>query len=159
MPSDPYLEQRILSADPIELIQILYEHALKSVEEARGALAAGDIPARSKAISRAIGILGELQGSLDKKSGGAISQNLEALYGYMRTRLTVANLKQEEGPLAEVQSLIETLAGAWKGVQPVAIAEPVHPAPAPVREAFAEGNTAHFLSEANSSCADHGWTA
>jgi flagellar secretion chaperone FliS len=76
---ESYLENRILSAEPLELIQILYEHAIKFVREARGALAAGDIVGRSKAIVRTIGILGELEGSLDRTAGGSISTNLAAL--------------------------------------------------------------------------------
>ena len=158
MPNDRYLEQRVLSADPIELIQILYEHAIDLVREARTALAAGDIVARSKAISRTIGVLGELSGSLDREAGGAISENLAALYQYMRTRLTVANLKQEDGPLAEVESLLDTLGGAWKAIRPIPVEEP---AAAPTMQPIggpAVAGDAHFLPEPNSAY-DHSWTA
>lgn len=156
---EAYLENRILTADPVELIQILYEHAIKFVQEARGALAAGDIVGRSKAISRTIGILGELEGSLDKEAGGSIGQNLAALYRYMRTRLTVANLKQEDGPLAEVETLMQTLGGAWKtigrGPANVQASDPMIPAePSPL-----ETGDGRFMPEINSSYADHSWTA
>jgi len=36
-----YLETRILSADPVELVSILYEYATISVQDARQSLAAG----------------------------------------------------------------------------------------------------------------------
>ncbi|MGC9949769.1 MAG: flagellar export chaperone FliS [Bryobacteraceae bacterium] len=157
--AEPYLENRILSAEPIELIQILYEHAIKFVREARGALAAGDIVGRSRAIIRTIGIVGELEGSLDRAAGGSIGDNLAALYRYMRTRLTVANLKQEDGPLAEVESLLETLSAAWKAIGR-------NPAQAPATEAlFAPGGMppqasgGRFLPDVNSAYADHSWTA
>jgi flagellar protein FliS len=150
-----YLESRILSADPVELIQILYEHAIKFVREARGALAAGDIVGRSKAISRTIGILGELEGSLDKEAGGSIGKNLAALYRYMRKRLTVANLKQEDGPLAEVESLIETLGGAWQATVDVSFKD----APFPVGGMLPETGDCRFLPDINSAFADHGWNA
>jgi flagellar protein FliS len=159
MPNDRYLEQRVLSADPIELIQILYEHAIDLVREARTALAAGDIVGRSKAISRTIGVLGELSGSLDREAGGAISQNLASLYQYMRTRLTVANLKQEDGPLAEVESLLDTLGGAWKAIRPIPVDEPAAVPVVPLNGMPAVPSDAHFLPDANSAYVDHSWTA
>jgi flagellar protein FliS len=51
---DAYLDTRILSADPLELVHILYEHTSAMVSDARRYLAEGDIPARGRAISRAI---------------------------------------------------------------------------------------------------------
>jgi len=80
MSSSAYLESRILSADPIELVHILYEHAILAVRDARIHLGAEDIPARSKAVSKAIAIIGELDASLDHKNGGALSQEFARLY-------------------------------------------------------------------------------
>ena len=54
---DAYLEHRILSADPLELVRLLYQAAIGAVREARRALSAGEIAARSRAISRACGIV------------------------------------------------------------------------------------------------------
>jgi flagellar protein FliS len=117
MPRDAYLESRVLAADPVELIHILYEHALAQVRSARAALAAGDIAGRSQAISRALAMLGELEASLDHNAGGSISQNLARLYRYMRKRLTDANVKREHGALAEVESLIQTLDEGWTAMR------------------------------------------
>jgi len=117
MPSDAYLASRVLAADPVELIHILYEHALTQVRSARSALAAGDIAGRSKAIIKAIEALGELEGSLNFDAGGSISQNLAKLYQYMRRRLTSANLKRDDAALAEVESLMRTLDEGWTAMR------------------------------------------
>jgi flagellar secretion chaperone FliS len=109
-----YLEAHILSADPLELVCLLYQHACDQVREARHHLAGGDIPARCGAITKAIAAIGELSKCLDHQAGGAISANLEQLYYYMTVRLTEANLKRDDKLLAEVESLLETLSGAWK---------------------------------------------
>jgi flagellar protein FliS len=118
-----YLETRVLSADPVELINILYEHATLRVQDARDSLVRGDIAARSKAILRVIAILGELESSLDHTLGGEIAANLARLYRYMREKLTVANLQQTDEPLAEVEALLKTLGEAWqtigRGEEPV----------------------------------------
>jgi flagellar protein FliS len=113
-----YLETKILSADPVELIDILYEHAILQVRDARSSLAGGDIAVRARAISKTIEILGELESSLDHERGGAIASNLARLYQYMRGRLTAANLKRADDPLAEVEALLKTLGEAWHAISP-----------------------------------------
>jgi flagellar protein FliS len=113
-----YLETRVLSADPVELIGISYEFAIMRVREARSALARGDISERCTAVSKTIAILAELESSLDYERGGEIASNLGRLYQYMRQRLTVANVKQKDEPLGEVESLLETLGGAWRAIGP-----------------------------------------
>lgn len=117
MARDAYLRHRVLAADPVELIHILYEHALTQVKAARAALAAGDIAGRAEAIVRALAALGELEASLNHEAGGSISHNLQRLYRYMRKRLTAGNVKQDEGALAEVESLLKTLDEGWSAMQ------------------------------------------
>jgi flagellar protein FliS len=114
---DAYLDSRILSADPIELIHILYEHTLTMLADARRCLAAGDIQGRGRAITRTIAAIDELDGSLDRAAGGSIAKNLGKLYQYMRLRLLTANIRQEDAPLAEVENLLGILAEGWSGMQ------------------------------------------
>jgi flagellar secretion chaperone FliS len=116
MSSTAYLETRILSADPIELVQILYEHAILAVQEARRQLTAGDIAARSRAVSKCVAILGELEGCLDHKTGGTLSQELARLYSYLQGQLTLGNFQQTDAPFEVVESVLLTLAEGWKAV-------------------------------------------
>jgi flagellar protein FliS len=111
-----YLETRILSADPVELVSILYEYATISVQDARQSLATGDVPGRARAVTKAIAIVGELEGSLNREQGGDIAANLGRLYPYMRDRLTHANIMQKDEPLAEVEALLKTLGDGWKEI-------------------------------------------
>ncbi|SPE42383.1 Flagellar protein FliS [Candidatus Sulfopaludibacter sp. SbA3] len=117
MAKDVYLETRVLTADPVELIHILYEHALVQIRSARTALQAGDIAGRTKAIGKALEVVGELEGSLDHNAGGSISQNLARLYQYMRRRLVEGNVKKQGGALAEVESLMQTLDEGWSAMR------------------------------------------
>ena len=57
---DAYLEGRILSADPLELVRLLYQGCSDAVRDARRRLADGDIAGRSQAVTRAYEILAEL---------------------------------------------------------------------------------------------------
>jgi len=113
---DAYLESRVLSADPLELIRLLYGAGIESVREARRCLRAGDIAGRSGRISKAHEILTELAGSLDMEKGGELSLRLGQLYDYMQRRLIAANLEQADGPLSEVLGLLSTLSEGWEGI-------------------------------------------
>jgi flagellar protein FliS len=108
-----YLESKILSADGIELVQILYEAALEAVDKARRHLRQRDIAARSSEITRASAILAELALCVNHKPEPALSQNLVELYDYMQRRLTEGNLRQADAPLAEVSRLLATLLEGW----------------------------------------------
>jgi flagellar protein FliS len=114
---DAYLEDRILSADPVELVHLLYQACTTAVGDARRHLAAGEIMARARSISKACEILLELTGSLDHRRGGDISRQLAQLYGYMHRRLLEANFQQSDKPLGEVGGLLATLAEGWEGVR------------------------------------------
>jgi flagellar protein FliS len=114
---DTYLEDRILSADPIELVHLLYQGASTAVADARRHLAAGQIRERARTISKACDILLELNTSLDRERGGAISARLSELYGYMHRRLVEANFRQSDGCLAEIAGLLATLEESWEAVR------------------------------------------
>lgn len=121
---DAYVESRVLSADPMELVKLLYQAAIASVRDARSYLAEGEISARARSITKTGMILGELTASLDHERGGEVSRGLARLYDYMSRRLIEANLRQADKPLEEVLSLLSTLAEAWEGIQPAAKPEP-----------------------------------
>lgn len=134
---DTYLESRVLSADSVELVQILYQAALESVEKARRHLSQGDIAARSKQITKAVAILTELAVSLDHSTGGDLSRTLLELYDYMQRRLLEANVRQSEGPLAEVAVLLATLLEGWLHCK--SPARPWAEAPEPILESDDRG--------------------
>jgi len=121
MPSNAfaaYLESEIMSADPVELIQILYKAGLEAVGQARRHLQQGDIASRSREITRASAILTELSLAVDRESGGPLSRNLIELYDYMQRLLIEANVEQSEPPLAEAGRLLATLLEAWMNCRP-----------------------------------------
>jgi flagellar protein FliS len=114
---DAYLESRVLAADPVELVSLLYQACTQAVREARHYLAAGQIAERSREINKACAIVIELATSLDHERGGEISQRLALLYDYMERRLLQANMQQSDAPLADVLGLLTTLSEAWAGVR------------------------------------------
>ena len=145
---DMYLEERVLSADPLELVRLLYQAAIGAVRKARGHLVTGEIGPRSRAISHAYRLVGELNSSLDYQRGGEISQRLAQMYRYIMRRLIEANSQQRDEPLAEVLGLLATLSEAWEGLRPTSA--PEVPAASPWTQAMPE--------EALSAYSSHGWS-
>jgi hypothetical protein len=74
----------------------------------------------------------------------------------------VANLKQQDAPLAEVESLMQTLGGAWKaiGQNPALVpANPANDGAVPTGGLPPDIGDCRFLPDVNSAYADHSWTA
>jgi flagellar protein FliS len=127
---NPYFEQMILSASPIELVRLMYQQAIASVSDAREHLREGRIRERVLAIRKAYALITELLVSLDASKAPEIAGNLRRLYGYMLTRLNEANFSKSDAPLEEVGRLLSTLADGWQdqdalGVSDVAEVESV----------------------------------
>lgn len=96
------------------LIGMLYEGAVGAIARARGAIEAGDVVAKGRAISKALAIVGEgLRACLNLDDGGAIAKDLDALYGYVGLRLMHANLHNDIAALEECARLLKPLHDAW----------------------------------------------
>lgn len=137
---DAYLESRIESAGPVQLIRLLYQGAIGAVREARRHLASGDIVARSGAITKAFEIVTELALSLDRPRGGELAGRLARLYDYLQRRLIEANANQTDEPLAEVLGLLTTLGEAWRTIAEEG--KPAEPAVGPWAQAAESGQSA-----------------
>ena len=111
-----YRETAVKTANPVQLVVMLYDAAICSLKEAREQMNRKDIAGRSRSINKCIHIISELQSSLDLKTGGEIAGSLNRLYDYMKKNIFKANVEQIVQPLAEVESLLENLRSAWNQV-------------------------------------------
>ncbi len=108
------LETSVISASPHKLIVLLYDGALAAIKSAANHMLAGNIAEKGEAIGKALDIINNgLRASLDKKGGGDIAANLDALYVYMTQRLLTASLQNKSAMLEEVQALLVDLRDAW----------------------------------------------
>lgn len=128
------IETGVAAASPHKLIVMLFEGAMVAVASGIQHMQAGEIAKKGMAISKAISIIDNgLRASLDKKVGGEIALNLDALYEYMSTRLLIANLKNQPAILEEVYQLLKGLKDSWEAISPQveqpAQAEPPQAAP------------------------------
>jgi len=113
------VESQLSSASPHHLVAMLFDGWMEAVAQAKGALRKGDASAKGEAIGRAVRIIDEgLRAGLDLKAGGTLARDLHELYGYLTLRLTVANLRNDEGALDECQRLMKPLQEAWAAIAP-----------------------------------------
>ncbi|MDJ0776697.1 MAG: flagellar export chaperone FliS [Gammaproteobacteria bacterium] len=103
----------IAYADPHELILRLMNGAIERIAQARGALSRGDTAAKAEFISKAVQIIGGLEGCVDHQQGGELAGNLTALYQYMGLTLAEANLNDDIAKLNEVSGLLGEIRSAW----------------------------------------------
>ena len=112
------VETSMHTIDQHQLVSLLYEGVLNSIATARGALARGDVLGKVTSISKAIRILEEgLNTALDRVDGGALAENLGALYDYCIHRLTLANARNDDAMMQEVMRLIEPVATGWNEIK------------------------------------------
>ena len=108
----------IAGADPHGLVLMLMDGALDCMHIARGCMERGDVGRKAKLLHSCISLIAELRGCLDMARGAAIAQNLSALYEYMMRQLLRANAENNAAFIAEVQSLLTEIRGAWVAIGP-----------------------------------------
>lgn len=111
-------ETGVLAANPNKLIIMLYEGAISACQSAIVHMQNKDIANKGAMLSKAILIIESgLRLSLDKKAGGEIAGSLDALYGYMSHRLTLANIRNQSELIIEVIKLLTELKSAWEAIE------------------------------------------
>jgi flagellar protein FliS len=124
------VETGMHTMDQHQIVSLLFDGLLESLNAARGALARKDVPAKCAAISKCIRILEEgLATGLDTVGGGSLAVNLESVYNYAVFRLVTANARNDDAMLQEVQRLLEPLAQSWKSIKGAANASATTVAP------------------------------
>lgn len=107
---------QITSADPAQLIVLLYGGALSLIAQAQQWGQKNDLLQAGLAISKAQAIVAELRQSLDLEAGGEIAKNLDRLYAYLHELMVKAMLVNRFEPLTEATKLLTELQGAWADI-------------------------------------------
>ena len=110
---DRYLETAVETASPARLIVMLYDGAIRFINEATYAMQQRDYETQNAKLQRAQKILAELISSLDFDKGGEIAENLFRLYTYMYNQLVEANINDSRDRLEHVVHLLSELREAW----------------------------------------------
>ena len=129
-----YRETRIKTASQGQLIIMLYNEAVRQLDQALNQLNLNDSvkrdPGRIEVISKAIvktqEIVSELMVSLDFEQGGDIATNLFSLYTWFNRELMEANIGQDARRITIVRNHIDQLRGSWQEIVTTNAAETAH---------------------------------
>ena len=114
--AEAYYQTHVQSRSPLELVVMLYDGALRFLDQAAEAMDRGDMASKAMALSKAFAILAELQNTLNVKDGGDVARQLDALYSHMHDRLVDANVQRSSAPIRDVMKLLAPLRDAWSQV-------------------------------------------
>jgi len=119
-----YKLNQVETADPRQLIVMLYDGALKFLDIAEKNIEdfkKYDLVNRN--ILRAQDIITELMVSLDMDKGGEIASNLMSLYSYMKKELLQSNMKKEKDGIVHVVKILKELKSAWEQIDVSAVSQ------------------------------------
>ncbi|MDA8447205.1 flagellar export chaperone FliS [Paracidovorax valerianellae] len=108
------VQSSVDGASPHQLIQMLFDGLVQSLNAARGSMQRGDVEEKGRHLGKAVRIIEEgLKGGLNPVQGGELAANLRSLYDYCVSRLTMANLRNDVTLVEEVVNLITPVAQGW----------------------------------------------
>jgi len=119
---DSYLQSKVIGADGVELITMLYDRAIVSLNIAKDSIMKGlDDPelVKKKAVelSRATDILYYLNDILDRQRGGQIAENLSLIYTTLAGELVKANLFNDVEIISKCIEILNNIKSAWEDVR------------------------------------------
>lgn len=108
---DQYQKTTVETITPGKLLIMLYDGAVKNLNNAREAIENSDFPTAHNNIITAQNIIRELMLTLNMDY--KISESLLALYEFMYNQLVRANIKKDAAMVFEVQEMVMDLRQTW----------------------------------------------
>lgn len=107
---DQYRQTAIQTAPPEQLVVMLYDGAIRFLEQAKVSLQEGRDA--SEPLGRAQDIIVELASSLNR-GAGEVAENLARLYDFWVQWLLQAQIRRDSAKVEEVLSMVRDLREAW----------------------------------------------
>jgi flagellar biosynthetic protein FliS len=108
-----YMESRILTAQPVAIVEMLYQVALRGLDSAIRHMREGDPMARAREVTRAQEAVNELMLALDHSAGASFSKTLAALYAYVQEQTLKGHSQPSEEAFRNARSVLQTLLEGW----------------------------------------------
>jgi flagellar protein FliS len=111
-----YQATQVSTANKVQLVVMMYDGAIRFINEAKEKSAAKDVAGKGVAIGRAQRIIHELSNALDMRRGGEVAANLSQVYLRINRNLINANVNGKMEELDESLVSLGNLRGAWEQV-------------------------------------------
>ena len=116
-PPRAYRESAVLSAQPEQLIVMLYDGARRFLHQAAIAMGEGQVELAHRKLRRTEDILLHLREVLDMEQGGEIATRLESIYMFCQSYLLKARLDRDPAKIDRVSSMLGELREAWATIE------------------------------------------
>lgn len=117
------INSKVASADPYELIRLLYERGVNNLNQAEslheGIASDAAMSQRfDRVLCNTIDVVSALQEALDLNVEAELPHQLDRLYDYIQRRLLHARIQKDLAAVVESLSLLETLQSGWQQIAP-----------------------------------------
>lgn len=102
-----------MGASPVQLIVMLYDGALRFIQEGKQAMLAKDYDTKNLKFQRAQKIVMELISTLDIRIGGEVATNLLSLYTFVLNELVEGNVSDKEIHIDNAYRTMSELRESW----------------------------------------------
>ena len=113
---DAYRESTLETAPPIKVVRLLYEGALRFLDQAAAADPKDPHSRFVDGLTRADLIVTELRLSLEHQQAPQVAAGLEQLYLFTENRIQAALQQRDTAPIAEARDVLARLFDAWSQV-------------------------------------------
>jgi flagellar protein FliS len=104
---------KVTTANPGQILVMLYDGLLRFLREAQAAFVAKERARAGERIGRSLAILEQLLGGLNPVHAPELCQRLQALYIFCIDRLVRSNIEQSADMVGEVIRVLSPLRDAW----------------------------------------------
>lgn len=111
-----YFQTQVTTTSQGDIVVMLYDGAIKFLNQAKTYLADNDMAQKGMAISKALDVINELDGSLNMEKGGSLSDNLHNLYLFCSKHLVMANLRKDPERIEQVIKILSGLRSAYSEI-------------------------------------------
>ncbi|MCW3058562.1 MAG: Hpt protein [Capsulimonas sp.] len=112
-PYNQYQRTAVETATPTRLVVMLYDGAIRFLNQSIPAIQAKEYEKKGIFIVKAQAIVAHLLNTLDYEAGGSVSKSLESVYTRMHAALTEANTHDDAAKVEEVIHALRELREAW----------------------------------------------
>lgn len=106
-----YQQQRVLSANPVELVILLYDGCIKQLKIAALAVEDTEHEKANSSMQKAQRIVTELLNCLDLRF--SVAKDLMLLYEFVLNEIASANASKDANHLYEIAEMLNELRSAW----------------------------------------------
>lgn len=112
------VDSQLSAASPHRVVQMLMAGAIERLIQGKVAMEQRNIPVKGERLGKALDIIISLRSCLSMEDGGEIASNLDQLYDFMITQITLANQANNPQPIDDVIDIIREIKSAWDQIPP-----------------------------------------